>query len=168
MSFNFEIFLGFTVIRWKFSLMLNTLGKKLNRFLNIFSYFAQKTGFDTTCKLSPLETICMKCQNLFSGKNIINFLVIFWISLVKFVEKCHSSRPQQLSESKIKFMTQRWNICHYFLHKTLFLTSLEMSKMILKWSDYTIFMIVEWENAAKCSVYQTPWTIFLKKKKSFL
>ena len=29
----------------------------------------RKTEFDTLCKLSPLETICMKCQILFSGKN---------------------------------------------------------------------------------------------------
>ena len=34
-----------------------------------FSYFSQKTGSDLSCKLSPLETICMQCQNLFSGKN---------------------------------------------------------------------------------------------------
>ena len=34
-----------------------------------FSYFSQKTGFDISCKLSPLETICMNCQSLFSGKN---------------------------------------------------------------------------------------------------
>ena len=31
-----------------------------------FSYFSQKTGFAISCKLSPLETICMKCQILFS------------------------------------------------------------------------------------------------------
>ena len=34
-----------------------------------FSYFSQKTGFDISCKLSPQETVCMKCQILFSGKN---------------------------------------------------------------------------------------------------
>ena len=34
-----------------------------------FSYFSQKTGFDISCKLSPEETICMKYQILFSGKN---------------------------------------------------------------------------------------------------
>ena len=33
----------------------------------IFSYSSHKTGFDISCKLYPLETICMKCQNLFSG-----------------------------------------------------------------------------------------------------
>ena len=34
-----------------------------------FFNFSQKTGFDITCKLSPMETICMKCLNLFSGKH---------------------------------------------------------------------------------------------------
>ena len=50
--------------------------------LKYFSYFSQKTGFDITyilspMALSPMEMICMKCQNLFSGKNkktIINLL----------------------------------------------------------------------------------------------
>ena len=37
--------------------------------INIFSYFSQKTGFNISCKLSSVETICMKCQILFSGKN---------------------------------------------------------------------------------------------------
>ena len=36
---------------------------------DIFLIFPRKTGFDIACKLSPLETICMKCQNLFSGEN---------------------------------------------------------------------------------------------------
>ena len=34
-----------------------------------FSYVSQKTEFDISCKLSPVETICMKCQILSSGKN---------------------------------------------------------------------------------------------------
>ena len=40
-----------------------------------FSYFAQITGFVIPCKLSPMETICMECQILFSVKinrNIVN------------------------------------------------------------------------------------------------
>ena len=32
-------------------------------------YFYQETGFDVSCKLSPLETVCMKCRILFSGEN---------------------------------------------------------------------------------------------------
>ena len=35
------------------------------------SYFSQKIGFDISCKLSHLETICMKFQILLSKKNKI-------------------------------------------------------------------------------------------------
>ena len=45
---------------------------------DIFLIFSQKTGFDILCKLSAAEeTICMKCQILFSGKNKKN------------ISKCH-------------------------------------------------------------------------------
>ena len=43
-------------------------------FWEFFSYFSLKTRFDISCKLSPLETICMKCQIFFSGKNKKNIL----------------------------------------------------------------------------------------------
>ena len=36
---------------------------------DIFPFFPQITGFDISCKLSPMETICMKCQNPFSRKS---------------------------------------------------------------------------------------------------
>ena len=36
--------------------------------LKYFFLFSQKTGLDISCKLSPMETICMKCQILFSWK----------------------------------------------------------------------------------------------------
>ena len=49
------------------------LGKNFSRWLfwNIFFfifYFSQKTDFELSCKLSPMEEVCMKCQILFSGK----------------------------------------------------------------------------------------------------
>ena len=34
-----------------------------------FLIFYQKTGIDISCNLSPKESICMNCQNLFSRKN---------------------------------------------------------------------------------------------------
>ena len=37
--------------------------------LKYFSYFPQKIGFDILCKLTSMETICMKCQILLSEKN---------------------------------------------------------------------------------------------------
>ena len=43
--------------------------------VNILYLFSQKTAFDISRKLSPLETICMKCQIMFPWKyknNIIN------------------------------------------------------------------------------------------------
>ena len=61
--------------------MLSTLGIKFQQkkfgfffffffiLFYLFFFFFQKTGFDISCKLSPVETICMKCQILFSGKN---------------------------------------------------------------------------------------------------
>ena len=39
-------------------------------------FFSQETGFDISCKLSPQETICIKYQTPFSGKN-------------KNISKCH-------------------------------------------------------------------------------
>ena len=42
-----------------------------------FFYFSQKTGSNISCKLSHIETICMKCQSLFSVKNKEN------------ISKCH-------------------------------------------------------------------------------
>ena len=49
--------------------MLSTLVKLFST-QHILKHFSQKTGFDISCKLSPLETISMKRQILFSGKNI--------------------------------------------------------------------------------------------------
>ena len=37
--------------------------------LQYFSEFSQYIGVHISCKLSALETICMRCQSLFSGKN---------------------------------------------------------------------------------------------------
>ena len=53
-------------------LTLRTLGKNFSRQHLKFLIFPQEIGFNISCKLSPLETICMKCQNLFPVKNIIN------------------------------------------------------------------------------------------------
>ena len=40
-----------------------------DKLVKFFSYFSLKIGSDTSCKLSPNETICMECQILFSRKN---------------------------------------------------------------------------------------------------
>ena len=35
----------------------------------IFFFFFRENKINNSGKLSSLETVCMKCQNLFSGKN---------------------------------------------------------------------------------------------------
>ena len=40
-----------------------------HKLMNFFSNFSQKTGTNISCTLSLMETICMKCQYLFWGKN---------------------------------------------------------------------------------------------------
>ena len=74
-------------------LTLSTLGKIFNRrHFEIFSYFSKKTGFDISCKLSPgpVETICMKCQILFSGKSKVNITNLLSAELAKRVVKVNS------------------------------------------------------------------------------
>ena len=63
-------------------LTLSMLGKNFGRHFEIFfvfflenrlghsMYFSWKTDLDIPCKLSPKETICMKCQSFFSDQKI--------------------------------------------------------------------------------------------------
>ena len=48
-----------------FTTLLANLANNISEY---FSYFSQKSGSNISCKLSLMETICMECQNLFSGK----------------------------------------------------------------------------------------------------
>ena len=54
-----------------------------------FSYFSQKTAFDISRILSPMETICMKCQILFSGKNKKNISVCRLLKILPRVDTEH-------------------------------------------------------------------------------
>ena len=65
-------------------LSINWVKFSAENILKYISYFSQKTGFDISCKLSPLETICMKCQMLFSGKNKKN---IFSLSSAELAQR---------------------------------------------------------------------------------
>ena len=45
------------------------LGKKFSRYFETFCFISpRKWNFDVSCKLSPKETFCMKCQILLYGK----------------------------------------------------------------------------------------------------
>ena len=62
-----EMWFDETSFNWLTLGMLGTADDILKFF---FFLFSQKTSFDISCKL---ETICMKCQSLFSDKNKILF-----------------------------------------------------------------------------------------------
>ena len=70
------------------TLTLSTLGKSFSRrHIKLFSYFAQKSGFDIS-----METICMNYQILISGENkksIINLSSgVLAQRVVKFKSNC--------------------------------------------------------------------------------
>ena len=50
---------------WKISTgLLNVLPSinKVDYYYYYYYYFSQNTGFDISCKVSPLETTCMECH----------------------------------------------------------------------------------------------------------
>ena len=55
-------------------MLLLALWVKISADLYLFLFYSEKKGFDISCKLSPLETICMKRESLFSGKNNTNMI----------------------------------------------------------------------------------------------
>ena len=76
------------------NLTLSTLGKIFSRQQKYFSYFSQKTGFGILCKLSPAETICIKCQILFSGKNKKTIISLSSAESAKRVVKVKLTKEQ--------------------------------------------------------------------------
>ena len=63
-----------------------------------FSYFSQKTGSDISCKLSPMETICRKCQILFPGQN-----------------KKNNSKCPLLKNPRVLSVKSKYSIVHFCL-----------------------------------------------------
>ena len=64
-----EIFTGTSVSVLVRCLTFSSPGKIFSRrHIKTFSYVSQKTGFDISCKLSPMKTVCMKCRIMFSVK----------------------------------------------------------------------------------------------------
>ena len=69
-------------------------------FMFFFFFFLKKTGFDIPCKLSPLETLCIKYQILFSREN------------KKKISICHvlNILPRVLSINGTEKMKKWWYI----------------------------------------------------------
>ena len=91
----------------QFLSLYQSLGKFSRWQIEIFLIFPRKQALTFSCKLSPVETICMKCQNLFSGENKKN---ISWCRLLKFL-----SRSAKHYHTCLKF----WASPFYYLLKCL-------------------------------------------------
>ena len=93
--------------KWKdFTIMLahSHLGKNsADDFLKYFSYFSQKTGFDISCKLSPMEIFYMKCQILFFGKNKKNVINLSSAELAKTLLKGNYPYYTEIASLSVDF-----------------------------------------------------------------
>ena len=87
--------------------------------LKYFLYISQKTGFDISCKLSPVETFCMKCPILFSGKKKKNIINLSSAENAQRVEKvkCHF-RLSILALDKALFLARNIDI-FLFLYENI-------------------------------------------------
>ena len=85
-----------------------------------FSYFSQNTGFEISCKLSPLATIYMKCQILFPGKNKKNISKCCLLKIlpkglsVKMTRRLRKDKTTQLQKTSFYnftylYMEMHWN-----------------------------------------------------------
>ena len=62
---------------------LSTLGTIFRRqYIEFSSYFFLENRIDISCKLFLMEIICMKCKNLFSGKNKKNTSICLLLKIV--------------------------------------------------------------------------------------
>ena len=67
--------------------------------LKYFIHFPQKTRLDISCKLSPMETICMKFQILFTGKHKKKFTNL---SSAELAQRCEFSLSMAPAGSSMK------------------------------------------------------------------
>ena len=82
--------------------------------MKYFSYFSQKTDFDISCKLSPMETICIKYQNLFSGKNKKNITNLYSAELAKRGVALYMEYRLVADDILFFFFFQRnYKACHF-------------------------------------------------------
>ena len=144
-------------------LELCMLGKNsADNILIFFLIFPRKIGFDTLCKLSPKETICMKCQFLFSRKHKKNITSLpsseFAHSIVSVSKTTRSYKKPEARKGHIYFMraTRLRSAC---AHLPLHLTPPIPSYKDLRWltGNYRMHRerIKSWVNCASAQVEES-------------
>ena len=105
-----------------------------DKMIFFFFNFFQKIGFDISSKLSPRETICMKCQIPFSGENKKN------------ISKCHLLKflPSMLSINHLPYLLVRF----FFIWKVLIFSYFSMKTYIVgtHWKCLSEVLLVSTHN----------------------
>ena len=78
-------FHGDNLLEMSKPVLLGKIRKSISKYLLLFLFYFKKTRFDISFKLSPMETICLKCQNLFSWKNKKQYYKVIALILVNIV-----------------------------------------------------------------------------------
>ena len=72
-------------------------------------FFFQKIGYGISCRMSPLETVCMKCQNLFSAKKIRDISICHMLSIKKKKKTTTTKKNKKKKQRKVRLYC-----CHIF------------------------------------------------------
>ena len=139
--------LGTIFSRQHFEIYFLFLDNRIWHFMQIvsISYFSKKNRSYILCKLSPMQTICMKCQSLIYGKNkknMINLLSAEYAqSVVKVLLKMIANKH---SWKIIKNNNSYWAVdINLFIRNDLYIkhnTDL-MSKSQLQQMTYWIWFL---------------------------
>ena len=97
-------------------LTLCMLGKNFSR--PHWRYFSRKISFDISCKLYPKETLNMKWQSLFSGKNKKNNISLSSAELLWWVVKVKEKRYKIVGNFRFIYWNGIWT--SYFLFYFIF------------------------------------------------
>ena len=134
----------------KLSFMLSTQGKIFSR--PHFSYFFQKTGFDISCKLSHMETICMKCQSLFSWKNKKNITILSSAELAQRVVKVNGLVIKTQLQIRLYFQ-----ISFFFFQKNAVIPAEASEQVAVNHTDKICF----WEQIREIFIWIPSLRLFL-------
>ena len=120
------------------TVLANSADNKLKYF---FSYFSQKTGFDISCKLSLLETVCMKCQTLFPGKKKKKKKNSSMLSAKNFIQ----SAKLKGTWTTIWVLVGIWLVPSftYFIHKSVPISGHMQASLNLPQVDYLLLFTKE-------------------------
>ena len=101
------------VIRFDASIALtiyHSLANSADEKLMIFFYYSHKTWFGISCKLSPLETICKKCQILFRGKSEKNITKCRLLNFLRSMQSVNCKHKSSLQWRVIRNCCRKNNV----------------------------------------------------------